>query len=39
MPENLAMLVGVVNGPGAFSPYLNYENAIQPSTYDLSKFC
>lgn len=25
----LAMLVGVVNGPGAFSPYLNYENAIQ----------
>ena len=24
----LAMLVGVVNGPGAFSPYLHYENAI-----------
>ena len=24
----LGMLVGVVNGPGAFSPYLHYENAI-----------
>lgn len=24
----LAMLVGVVNGPGAFSPYLHVENAI-----------
>ena len=24
----LAMLVGVVNGPGAFSPYLNYDTAI-----------
>ena len=24
----LAMLVGVVNGPGAFSPYLHYEHAI-----------
>ena len=24
----LAMLVGVVNGPGAFSPYLHYESAI-----------
>lgn len=24
----LAMLVGVVNGPGIFSPYINYENAV-----------
>lgn len=24
----LAMLVGVANGPGAFSPYLHYDNAI-----------
>lgn len=24
----LAMLVGVVNGPGAYSPYLHYENAV-----------